>query len=595
MHIVAKLSLYFVFLLSFPQKGHFGSSLTLIGQIADDSKFYYREFLTFPSLMATIKYYIKYNYTATELQCPLCVPSLDIYTTKSYANLDRNCSVNVFGQLRNENLHTPLKPKGKLYRFTNCTADSYGIVHCYGETKIQDYIPRTYGFSFGYRCRPYDEKRANRSLKGLQYNMTIYGQTNKTQCSSMAMAETGFSDEIRICSRLYSHMSLPNLVGNPDWNHLRDKVLSAAQYAELLMKMSPHEKCYPYVYELACYVIVPKCEPENRTVIHPCKEMCEELRAGCQENVLAVLKVIAAKQNFFDWIDLSRRDPSTWFDCNYLPSRNGTIPCIYKPVACQPPPNVTNAVSSTGNGIYQAPSTVNYSCESDKFHLEGNSTITCKYSGEWSKLPQCVPNTVTPLVIVLPLLISPLIMLAVILIRYRCLGKLELRRNREFDAFVCYNFDTDCEYVLNTILPEMGENHDPPFKLCFDSKDFTPGVHIKENIIGAIRSSNSAIIVLSQGFVDSIWCKEEFADCYIENMKDPAFRLFVILMEPVENLENVSEYMKSFFEKKTYLLRDDPQLFQKIREYLVWVKKSEHGKNNHDEEKEDAPEIDQLL
>ena len=99
-------------------------------------------------------------------------------------------------------------------------------------------------------------------------------------------------------------------------------------------------------------------------------------------------------------------------------------------------------------------------------------------------------------------------------------------------------------------------------------------LHIKENIIEAIRNSNSAIIVLSQGFVDSIWCKEEFADCYIENMKDPAFRLFVILMEPVDNLENISEYMKSFFEKKTYLLRNDPQLFQKIREYLEWVKKT---------------------
>ena len=87
--------------------------------------------------------------------------------------------------------------------------------------------------------------------------------------------------------------------------------------------------------------------------------------------------------------------------------------------------------------------------------------------------------------------------------------------------------------------------------------------HIKENIIEAIRNSNSAIIVLSQGFVDSIWCKEEFADCYIENMKDPAFRLFVILMEPVENLENVSQYMKSFVNRKTFLMRDDPQLFQK--------------------------------
>ena len=93
--------------------------------------------------------------------------------------------------------------------------------------------------------------------------------------------------------------------------------------------------------------------------------------------------------------------------------------------------------------------------------------------------------------------------------------------------------------------------------------------HIKENIIEAIRNSNSAIIVLSQGFVDSIWCKEEFADCYIENMKDPAFRLFVILMEPVENLENVSQYMKSFVNRKTFLMRDDPNFFKRKMRVLT--------------------------
>ena len=144
-------------------------------------------------------------------------------------------------------------------------------------------------------------------------------------------------------------------------------------------------------------------------------------------------------------------------------------------------------------------------------------------------------------------------------------------------------------------MTELQEYHDPPFKVCFHSRDFKPGVHIKENIIEAIWNSTSAIITLSQGFVDSIWCREEFSDCYIENMKDPAFRLFVILMEPVENLENVSEYMKSFFDKKTYLLKDDLQLFQKIGEYLEQVKNPEESKNDSVPQEEEVPEIDQLL
>ena len=593
MCLVEKGSTYFMLFPLLLQKGILGSSLTLTGHITHDSEFYYREFLTFPPMVATIKYHISYNYTTDNPQCFSCYPKLDIYTTKSDANLERNCSVDEFGQLRNENLHTPLRPRDRLYRFTNCTKEIRGIVHCRGETKIQDYIPRNYGFSFGFRC-----EEIKRSLKGLQYNMTIHSQTNETQCQSMAAVEL----RTEMSAKRYWHMSLPNLVGSPNLNYLKENVLSTAVYVELFVEMSPLifnklEKCYPYFYESLCYVVFPECDPETKRIIHPCKEMCEELREGCTESATVALEILAAgKQIMYNWSLALERGLSTWFDCDYLPSENGTIPCIYKPVTCKPPPNIMNAVISGRNETYEALSAVNYSCESNKFRMEGNNTVTCQYSGEWSELPQCVKNSVTPLVIVLPVLIFPLLTLGMILIRYLCLGKRQLYRNKKFDAFVCYNFDTDHKYVTDIILPELEEKHDPPCKLCFDSQDFKPGVHIKENIKEAVTNSNSAIVVLSQGFVDSIWCREEFSDCYIENMKDSAFRLFVIMMQPVENLENVSEYMNSFFEKKTYLLKDDPQLFPKIGEYLEGVKKPKRRKNSgEEEEEEDAPEIDQLL
>ena len=93
-----------------------------------------------------------------------------------------------------------------------------------------------------------------------------------------------------------------------------------------------------------------------------------------------------------------------------------------------------------------------------------------------------------------------------------------------------------------------------------------------DNIENAIQNSNSAIIVMSQGFVNSIWCKEEFTHCYIENMNDAAFKLLVIMMQPKEELKDLSEYMKSFFAQQTYLERHDPDLFTKIGDYLKLVK-----------------------
>ena len=135
-------------------------------------------------------------------------------------------------------------------------------------------------------------------------------------------------------------------------------------------------------------------------------------------------------------------------------------------------------------------------------------------------------------------------------------------RNREFDAFVFYHFDSDDIFVVGTILPELEEVRN--FKLHIHCRDITPGRDIKDNIEAAIEDSKSAILLMSQGFVDSMWCKEDFTYCYIENMNDPAFHMFVIMMQPADTLVNISNYMKTFFANKTYLQVDDPELFAKL-------------------------------
>ena len=148
-------------------------------------------------------------------------------------------------------------------------------------------------------------------------------------------------------------------------------------------------------------------------------------------------------------------------------------------------------------------------------------------------------------------------------------------RNRIYDAFVLYHFDTDDVFVVNSLLPELEEVRN--FKLCIHSRNFTPGRNIKDNIEEAIEASSSAIIAMSQGFVDSMWCKEEFVDCYIENMKDPAFNLFVIMMQQADTLVNISNYMKTFFETKTYLHINDPDLFSKLATHLEDARKLENA------------------
>ena len=138
---------------------------------------------------------------------------------------------------------------------------------------------------------------------------------------------------------------------------------------------------------------------------------------------------------------------------------------------------------------------------------------------------------------------------------------------------------------------ELEEKYDPPLKLCLHIRDFKAAWDIMWNIRNAFQNSNSAIIVMSQEFCDSMWCKEEFEQCYMEHMKDPAFKLFIIMMQPAEELNRTSEYMMSFFQSKTYLEQDDPKLYDKIGEYLSLVKqaKVEYG------EGEEVQEMEELI
>ena len=360
------------------------------------------------------------------------------------------------------------------------------------------------------------------------------------------------------------------------------RIKGAEAISILVSSEKAFQRCYQLVNEVLCYTIVPKCDPIKKQVIHPCKEMCEDIKDGCMATANSFLQKASSIIGPFlnDWKLAAKRHPSTWLNCDYLPAK-GSVPCFYKPVTCHPPPNVTNAFIVNMldfNDTYVATSQAEYSCQNKEFQMNGNSTVTCLYSGQWSDLPTCVriPDSgLHPLVIVIPLLIFPVAVLAAI--SYFKISTFAFRhRDKEFDAFVCYKFDSDREFAEETILNQL-QNKNPQFKLLLHNRDFTPGIHIKQNINEAVRNSNSAIIVMSQDFVNSNWCKEEFAECYIENMKDPAFCLFVIMMEPAETLKGASEYMKSFLDRNTYLRSDDPKLFQKIARYLTWVRKPKHG------------------
>ena len=60
-----------------------------------------------------------------------------------------------------------------------------------------------------------------------------------------------------------------------------------------------------------------------------------------------------------------------------------------------------------------------------------------------------------------------------------------------------------------------------------------------------------------------------FQQCMERNRIDPAYKLFVILIEPEETLKRFMANMDKYFRSKTYLLKDDPHLWTKLTKYRL--------------------------
>ena len=448
---------------------------SVIGSIKDNTTWFLSNLSVRPTMTASIKYNIQYPNVPGHHR-----PIITFYYNgQNSPNLRDKCNSEMHGQLSNKDLAVPLNGKHREKFWCNRKG---GMKVCHGRTKIQDFEPKSYFFSLGFEC-----SETSGNLNGLQYEVTIYDESNKASCMNLNLTQGQRTD---LCELGYQYVAFPNQVGHTDLDEAISYVESfqreflegktiASRYVQRLNK-----GCLKKLKQFLCQIFLPKCLPKENEILLPCRDTCKSLMENCSLSTIHGME----------------------FNCRYLP------PC--------PPtyPNYLDRALRIGTFVMGAFAVVTFLC-----------VLIFRVNKKETNEPR-------------------------------------LPRNRAFDAFVLYHFDSDHIYVIDNIIPELEEVR--KFKLHVHSRNFTPGRDIKDNIEEAIEGSNSAILLMSQGFVDSMWCKEEFIHCYIENMKDAAFNLFVIMMQPADTLVNISNYMKTFFVTKTYLDVNDPELFTKLATLL---------------------------
>ncbi|KAF7270671.1 hypothetical protein GWI33_016392 [Rhynchophorus ferrugineus] len=139
-------------------------------------------------------------------------------------------------------------------------------------------------------------------------------------------------------------------------------------------------------------------------------------------------------------------------------------------------------------------------------------------------------------------------------------------REKLFDAFVSYS-SKDEAWVAEVLAPAL----EPQYKLCLHYRDFPVGAFLADSIVQAVESSRRTIMVLSENFIKSEWCRFEFKSAHHQVLRDRRRRLIVVLLGEVPHKDldpDIRLYLKTnfylqwgdklFWEKLKYALPDVP-------------------------------------
>ena len=77
--------------------------------------------------------------------------------------------------------------------------------------------------------------------------------------------------------------------------------------------------------------------------------------------------------------------------------------------------------------------------------------------------------------------------------------------DKVYDVFVSHS-GLDYQWVVHVLRPHL----EPRYKLCLHDRDFRVGAPIEDNIMESVTNSRRLLMVLSNNFLRSEWCKLEF-------------------------------------------------------------------------------------
>lgn len=151
-------------------------------------------------------------------------------------------------------------------------------------------------------------------------------------------------------------------------------------------------------------------------------------------------------------------------------------------------------------------------------------------------------------------------------------------RDKLFDAFISYS-SKDEAFVAEELAPIL-ENGDPPYKLCLHYREFPVGGFLADTIVQAVESSRRTIMVLSENFIKSEWCRFEFKSAHHQVLRDRRRRLIVILLGEVPQ-KDLDPDIRLYLKTNTYLQWGDKLFWEKLKFALPDVPNNQRTRSNN--------------
>lgn len=132
-------------------------------------------------------------------------------------------------------------------------------------------------------------------------------------------------------------------------------------------------------------------------------------------------------------------------------------------------------------------------------------------------------------------------------------------KDKPFDAFVSYS-SKDEPWVAEVLAPTL----EPTYNLCLHYRDFPVGAFLADTIVQAVESSRRTIMILSENFIKTEWCRFEFKSAHHQVLRDRRKRLIVVLLGEVPQ-KDLDPDIRLYLKTNIYLQYGDKLFWEKLK------------------------------